>query len=197
METHQSMDEENTTRNLPRLHRKQRSASTPELNRRHFGVKRSSSVLLLLLFIPAAAMPQKYGRPYSLPAIPELLLEVSVQKKTHYLSLYDLRKMPRSVVTATDPTTDQPHLYEGVALEKVVPIATLGSEGASIEIKYGSHQTLTISASDLEPRTESIVADTVDGKALSAYAPYDFVAKLRGKPALTIVGVRSIRVRGS
>lgn len=197
METHQSIDEENTMLNSPRRSRKHGSASKPKLNRRHLEVKRLPPVLLLLLFIPIAAMPQKYGRPYSLPAIPELLLQVSVQKKTHYFSVYDLRKMPRSVVTATDPTTDQPHLYEGVALETVAPNATLGSEGASIEIEYGSHQTLTISASDLEPRTKSIVADTVDGKALSAYAPYDFVAKFRGKPALTIVGVRSIRVSAS
>lgn len=175
-------------------YRKHVRASKPELNSRYLGVKRISLVLLLLLFVPTAAMPQRYGRPYGLAAIPQLLLQVSVQKKSHYFSVYDLRKMPRSVVTETDPTTNQTHVYEGVALET---ITTLSSQGESIEIEYGSHQTMTISGNDLDTQTKCIVVDTIDGRPLPAYSPYDFVAKFRGKPVVIIVNIRSIRVGAS
>lgn len=194
MKTHPTIAEGNMKLSFPGRYRKHVSSSMPELNSRYLGVKRIPLVLLLLLFVPTAAMPQRYGRPYGLATIPQLLLQVSVQKKSHYFSVYDLRKMPRSVVTETDPTTNQTHVYEGVALET---ITTLSSQGESIEIEYGSHQTMTISGSDLDIQTKSIVVDSIDGKPLPAYSPYDFVVKLRGKPALTITGVHRVAVKTS
>lgn len=151
--------------------------------------------MLWLLCLPAAAWPQRYGRPYSLAAIPQLLLQINVQKKAHYFSVYDLRKMPRSVVTETDPTTKQTHVYEGVALDQLGSIGALGSGGGALKIEFGSHQTQTISGRDLETGTKLIVVDKVDGKPISPYAPYDFVAELRGKPALTLTDVQSITIQ--
>ena len=197
MITHPSVDEGNARLNFPRRYLKHEGGNTPRLNRRRLAMKRVSLTLLLLFSVPTAVMPQRYGRPYNLAAIPQLLLQVSVQKKTHYFSVYELRKMPRSVVAETDPTTNQTHVYEGVALETVASLATPSWERQSIEIEYGAHQTLTISGKDLDTQTKSIVVDTIDGRPLSGYAPYDLVAKFRGKPALTIFNVRSIRVSAS
>ena len=162
---------------------------------RPIGVRRTSLVLLLSLFIPTAAMPQRYGRPYSLASIPQLLLQVSAQKKTHYFSVYDLEKMPRSILADNDPNTNQTHVYEGVALDRLVPTSGHHSKDERVDIEYGSHQRLTIPGSALDTSTELIVVDTVDGKRLSADAPYSLVAKFPRKPALRISGVHRVDVR--
>ena len=123
-----------------------------------------------------------------------MLLEVSVGRKTHYFSQYDLRRMPRSVATETEPTTKQTHIYEGVALDQLVAIATLTSTGETIQIESGSHQTQTLSGNDLATETNLIVVDTVDGKPLSLYRPYCFVATFRDKAPLIASDVRSIKI---
>jgi len=105
--------------------------------------------------------------------------------------------MQRSAVTITDPTTNTPHVYEGVALEQLVAGTGLASAIGSIEIEFGSHQTLMISGSDLDPQTKLIVIDTVDGKLLSGRAPYYVVEKCRGKPPQTITDVQCITVKSS
>lgn len=166
-----------------------------QLDRRRTGVKRPSLLILLLLFIPNAAMPQRYGRPYGLAEIPQLLLRVSVQKKTHYFSVYDLQKMPRSVVTETNLRTKQTHVYEGVDLGQLVAITTLNSGSETVEIEFGSHQTQTIPGIDLDTRTTLIVADTVDGKPISQNVPYDLVTVFHGRPTLVLNNVRSISVK--
>lgn len=105
--------------------------------------------------------------------------------------------MPRSVVTETDPTTSQTHVYEGVALDQLVPITTLNPGSETVEVEFGSHQAQTFSGNDLETRTKLIVVDTVDGRPISPYAPYGVVAEFHGTPALTLIDVRSISVRAS
>lgn len=152
-------------------------------------------VLLLLLLIPTVAMSQRYGRPYSLVGpSPRLFLEVSVGNKNEYLRDSALRKMPHSNVTETNPTTNQTHVYEGVALDHLVP-KDFTSAGEIVEIEYGSHQKQIISANDLGTRTKLIIVDTVDGEPICRYAPYDFVAEFRGKPTLTIIGVYRVSVK--
>ena len=195
MGTHPCIDEGSTRPGFPGRYFKHESGSTPRLNRRHPGVKRLSVVLLLLLFIPTGVIPQRYGKPYNFASMPQLLLEVSVQKETHYFSVYDLRKMPRSVVTETDPTTKQTHVYEGVSVNQLVPAAGFNSAGEIVEIEYGSRQIRTIPETALDTLTELIVVDMLDGKPLLRYVPYDFVAKLRGKPALTSTGVHHVAVK--
>jgi len=105
--------------------------------------------------------------------------------------------MPRTVVTGTDPTTNQTHVYEGVALEQLMAVTTLSSGGETVEIEVGSHKTQTIYRNDLESGTRLIVVDTVDGKPIPRYAPYDLVTEVSGKPTLTIINVRCIRIRAS
>ena len=154
-------------------------------------------ILFVLLFVPAASLPQRYGRPYTLAETPELYLQIKVQNKSRYFSPSDLQKMQRSVVTLTDPTTNTPHAYEGVALERLMPATALALEGEIIQIEFGSHQKLTIAGIDLDPGTKLMVIDTVDGKRLSGHVPYYFVEKCRGKSLEKLTDVQSITVKSS
>jgi hypothetical protein len=160
---------------------------------------RQCLALLLLLFTPTALMPQRYGRPYTLAENPQLLLEIRVQKEDRYFRVADLHKMQRSTVTLTDPATNTSHVYQGVALEQLVPNSALSLKNGSIEIEFGSHKTLTITISgiDLDPQTRLLVVDTVDGKPLSGYAPYYLVTRSRGKPQQTITDVQRITIKSS
>ena len=153
---------------------------------------RQCLILLVLLFTPTALLPQRYGKPYTLAQNPQLLLQIRVQKTRLYFRTSDLRKMQRSVVTITDPTTNTSHVYEGVALELLVPSADLVSEGGNIRIDFGSHQTLTVSGIDLDTAAKLVVIDTVDGKPLSGHVPFYFLAKSRDKP---IIDVECITVK--
>ena len=158
---------------------------------------RQCLAILLLLFTPTALMPQRGGRPYTLAETPQVLLEIRVQKQDRYFRVSDLRKMQRSAVTLTDPTTNTSHVYEGVALEQLVPNTALSLQGRSIEIAFGSHKTLTISGIELDPQTRLIVVDTVDGKQLSGFEPYYLVTRSRGKPPQTITHVHCITIKSS
>jgi hypothetical protein len=197
MKMHLSVDGGNARFNFPGEYPKHEGDGTAKLIGRDSGVN-LSLVLLLFRFIPTAAMPQRYGRPYSLAEpSPSVLLEVSVGKKNHYLRDSELRKMPRSIVTETDPATNQTHVYEGVALDRLVPTKGFNSAGEIVEIEYGFHQIQTISETTVDTRAELIVVDTLDGKPLSRNAPYYFVAKFQRKPSLTIMGVNRVSVKNS
>jgi hypothetical protein len=158
---------------------------------------RQCLALLLLLFTPTASLPQRYGRPYTLAENPQLLLEIKVQKENRYFRVADLRKMQRSTVTLTDPATNVSHVYQGVALDQLVPNTVLSLQGGSIEVEFDSHKTLTISETDLDPQARLIVVDTVDGKPLSGHAPYYLLSRSRGKPQQTITDVQRITIKSS
>jgi len=162
---------------------------------------RQCFALLVLLLAPAAVLPQRYGRPrpYTLADNSPLYLEIKVQDKSHYISPWDLQKMPRSTVTLIDPVTKTSHIYQGVALDRLAPetAAASGSGAGSIQIDFGSHRTLTLSGTDLDPKAKLIVIDTVDGKPLPGRVPYYLLEKPRGKPLEKITDVRCITVKPS
>jgi hypothetical protein len=140
--------------------------------------------LLLLLFMPLELPAQRYGRPdsaqnYGRVQNPPLLLQVKVQKKRTYFRTSDLRKMKRVHLTLSDPTTGQPHTYEGVNLEDLLAPRTLVSESAVIEVSFDKHQTLRIPGANLDADTKPIVVDTIDGRTLTGYVPYYFLARTR------------------
>ena len=151
--------------------------------------------LLVLLLAPAAAMSQRYGRPYTLAESYPLYLEVKIQDRNHYFSPWELQKMPRTAVTLTDPATNIAHVYEGVALERLVP--NVAPQGEIIQIDFGSHQTLLLSGTDLDPEAKPLVVDTVDGKPLPGHVPYYLLEKCRGKRLQKIPEVRCITVKSS
>jgi len=181
---------------LSREHLREKSGRTFNLRGQDSGVK-LSFILLLLLLIPSSAMAQRYGRPYTLAEIPEtprrLLLEVTVGHKNGYVHDSELRKMRRSTVIVTDPTTKQKHAYEGVALDELV--AQDFYSGKIVEIEYGSHHVQTLSETAPDGLAELIVADTVDGKSLSPDAPYSLVETSQDKSDLIVAGVYRISVK--
>ena len=194
MEIHANSEEAQISFNSPRPRPKRERRCTAEPSWRRTAVKTRSLVMLLLLFVPTAAMAQRYGRPYSLTERPSFFLQITVEKKSHYLHAADLRKMRRSIVTQIDPATKASHVYEGVALEELVPSGILSGD-ESIEIEFGSHQTRIISGRDLNTSTKLIVADTVDGKTPSGDAPYDFVVQSDDQPLVAISDVQRITLR--
>jgi|SRR5580692_3188357 hypothetical protein len=160
-------------------------------------MSRGFCLLFLLLLAPAISAPQRYGRPYTLAENPQYFLQIQIQNQSRYFRLSDLRRMQRTPVTLTDPVTNTSHVYEGVALERLISAKAFALEGERIEIQYGSHQTITISGMDLDSQTKPMVIDTVDGKQLSGNAPYFVVIKLRGKPSKTIADVQCITIKSS
>lgn len=151
--------------------------------------------LIALLLTPAASFPQRYGRPYTLAENPQFLLEIKAQNKTHYFRVSDLHKMHRTSITMIDPATHASHVYEGVALDQLLPLLTLASTGQTIKIEFGSHQTLILSGIDLDPDVKLLVIDTVDGKPLAGSSPYYLFEKPRNKPLQTIADVRCITLQ--
>ena len=149
-------------------------------------------VILLLLFTPSSAISQRYGRPYTLAENPQILLQIRVANNSRYFRVSELRKMKRSVLTQIDPVTKTVHVYEGVALQLLVPIGDVVSKSGSIRIDFGSHQTLTVSGLDLDSAATLVVIDTVDGKPLSGHVPFYFLAKSSDKP---ITDVECITVK--
>jgi hypothetical protein len=76
----------------------------------------------------------------------------------------------------------------------LLPPGILGSQTALIAVSFASHETIAIPSSDLDPEVKPMVADRVDGKRLTAYVPYYFVAKSREKNTAPIKDVKLIAV---
>jgi hypothetical protein len=56
---------------------------------------------------------------------------------------------------------------------------------------------MTILSADLDPATEPIVVDTIDGKKLGGYVPYYFIAKTRQDSPMPIKNVMLLRAKWS
>ena len=158
---------------------------------------REFRVLLLLLLLPATAFAQRYGRPFSLAEDPQLLLQIKVQNKSHYFRAADFRKLRQSSVTESDPQTKATHTYEGVTLEQLVPATGLLVPGERIDVEFGSHQSRSISDTDLDSQVKPMVVDKIDGKEPSGRTPFLFLVKPRGKPMERISDINCIAVRSS
>lgn len=154
-------------------------------------------LLFLSLFVPTATMAQRYGRPYSLAESPQILLLVKAEKNHHYFRPSDLRKLPRATVTETDPATNVTHTYEGVALDQLLPGTVLTSPNEVIEVEFDTHRTVTLSTADLDLQSKPMIADTVDGKALTGESPYCFVAKPRSKAVQKIGEVETVTIKSA
>jgi len=158
---------------------------------------------VFVFFFAGLSLPaQRHGRADAIqnyirggPSEPILLLQIQFQEKRSYFRHSDLRKMQRSAVALTDSATGITHTYEGVDLDTLIPATAYGSVPKIIEVSFGSHQTRTISSNDLDPATRPLLADTVDGKQLSGYTPYYFVAKTRQDDSAPIENVKLIAIK--
>ena len=104
--------------------------------------------------------------------------------------------MRRSVVTLTDSVTGESHAYEGVSLDQLAQnISILDSE--NLKISFGLLGKVTFWGRELNSVTMPIIADTVDGKPLTGYAPYYFVAKSFGDVVRPIPSIWCITIKPS
>jgi hypothetical protein len=160
-------------------------------------------VLTFLLLISPAVFAQRGGRPEALQIYlgqnrnPRLLLQVKYEKTRLYFRFSDLQKKMRSTVTLIDPATGQSHMYEGVRIENLAPGGVLNRESGSLEISTEHKKKVTIRCSDVDFKTPPIVADTVDGKKLTGYVPYYFVAQAREGVEAALRNVKMIEVKPS
>lgn len=135
-------------------------------------------VLIFSLLGASGLFAQRGGRGDALQLFgasgrnPHLLLQIRTGGARFYVCTSDLRKMPRSVMFLTDPSTGIPHKYEGVGLEHLLRGHGLIVESGTLEVTYGRHQELTVSNTPINLNAGPLVADTIDGKRLTDYVPY-------------------------
>jgi hypothetical protein len=60
------------------------------------------------------------------------------------------------------------------------------------EVSFGSHQTLTLASVDLDPEAKPMVVDTLDGKRVTGYVPYYFIARTHQENAAPVKDVKLI-----
>ena len=134
-------------------------------------------VLMFLILCSLPLFAQRGGRADALQNYlernrsPRLLLQIKYEKKRLYYRFSGLQKKARSTVTLTDPSSGQSHEYEGVSIEELAPAGALNHESGILGASAEHKKKLTILCSDVDFQTTPIVADAIDGKKLTGYAP--------------------------
>ena len=143
--------------------------------------------LILSLLGASGLFAQRGGRGDALQLFgqanhhPHLLLQIKNESLRFYVCTSDLRKMPRSAVVLQDPSTGISHRYEGVALEYLLRGHGLRLGSGTLEVSYGRHQKMTVPDTPIDPNSEPLVADTIDGKSLTDYVPYFLILPDRAR----------------
>jgi hypothetical protein len=68
------------------------------------------------------------------------------------------------------------------------------SRSALIEVSFDSNHTITISSVALDADVRPIIADTVDGRPLTGYVPYYFLART-GKEIIVNKNAKLIAIK--
>ena len=148
-------------------------------------MNRSWGTLIMLILCSSPLFAQRGGRADAMQNYlgqnrnPRLLLQIKYEKKRLYYRLSDLQKKPRLTVALADPISGHSHVYEGVSLEQLVLPGVLSHDSGSLQVSAEHKRKVTILCSEVDFQTTPIVADTVDGKKLTGYVPYEFVVKAR------------------
>jgi len=160
--------------------------------------------LAILIFFSAATSvsAQRHGRADAIQNYvgrrpPVLLLQIKVGKNRTYFRTADLKKVQRSVASVADPITGITHKYEGVDVEALIPNGVSDSKSGTIKVSFGSREHLAVAETDLDPGSKILVADTVDGKAINGYVPYDCLLKTRQDKTAILENVRLIDLESS
>jgi hypothetical protein len=168
-----------------------------------FPVSHCLIALALLLTNSTAVRAQRHRRADAIENYmgvarnPQLLLQIRSEKTRLYFRASDLRKKPRSVVTVTDSVTGLSHTYEGVSLERLLPNGNLNPESGTVEVFPEHQHKVSIQCGDVDFQLSPMVADIVDGKKLTGYAPYYFVVKTHEGSASALQTVHLITVKTS
>lgn len=155
-------------------------------------------VLLSLTWVlPLAA--QRHGRPDSsqnyerVVSPPELVLKLETTHQEIHFRASDLDKLSRSKLVTTSPNPNKITTYEGVYLDNLLATMPQHQESGMVKVSYGFFHTKTFSAAELNPASEPLVADKINGKHLSGDMPFCLLAKDRQGHDLLIRNVTIIR----
>ena len=103
--------------------------------------------------------------------------------------------MKRTAVSETDPTTNAKISYEGVSLNDLVPDALTRYRFEVTEGQFlGLFHRHAVSSGDLSLTSEIVVADTKNGKRMTGYTPFFFVAKRKNGDVVVVRRLISIRL---
>ena len=159
-------------------------------------------VLALLSLFPMGASAQRHGRADSVQNYtkslrrenPQLSLYLEPAHKWVYFHMTDVQKMRRTTVSTLDPTTKAINSYEGVRLDELVPDKRVGH---TFEVFKGSfwgfRDRRVVSSTDLNLESETLVADTVNGKRLAGNSPFYFVGKNQSGDSIVIKKLAHIK----
>jgi len=158
-----------------------------------------TSRLLILLIWAVPLIAQRYGRPYS-PlspahnmAPPEFVLKLEPAHHNIRISDSDLGQLKRSTFITADPKTRKVTRYDGVPLVNLLSAVPQHSRPRTLEVYYGFFRTRAISTSELDPDSEPLIADMIDGNHIKGGKPFCLIAKDRQGHFLLIREVTAIR----
>ena len=164
---------------------------------------RDLAIVLLSLIWALPLTAQRHGRPDSAQRNahsirpPELVLTLGNTHQKIHLSSSDLNRLRQSVMVTSDPKTNKITTYEGVLLEDLLASLPRHTEIQSLHVSHGFFHKSTITALQLNPTSEPLIAPTVNGKHLSGDMPFCLIAKDRQGHDLLIRNVTAIRVMQS
>jgi hypothetical protein len=166
---------------------------------------RNLIVVALCLLNSSALFAQRHGRADSIENFARqdqgahLLLQIVNKGSRLYVCTSDLRKMSRTVTMLKDAATGVSHKFEGVALEYLLSDAGVKSGSENIDVSYGHHQKTMIWDGASTANSQILVADTIDGKRLTGYAPYSLIIQNRFRTEVTrqLTNVELISVKMS
>ena len=127
--------------------------------------------------------------------------------KAAVISAQDLKQMPRTLLTVTDPKTKAAQHYEGVLLSTV--LAKVGAptgktlHGAEfrdyVEVIASDNYRVIFSLAEVDPPTHAnqvLIADTLDGKPMeSPQGPFKLIAPDDIRPERWVRMITRIRIQ--
>lgn len=160
-------------------------------------MKRFISLTALALLIACASAVAQSG-------------QISVEGlggKTAVISAQDLKQMPRTSITVTDPKTKAAQHYEGVLLSTV--LAKVGAPTGKalhgvefrdyVEVSASDNYRVIFSLAEVDPPTHAnqvMLADTLDGKPMeSPQGPFKLIAPDDIRPERWVRMVARIRIQ--
>ena len=150
-------------------------------------------IVCLLAALASDATAQRMGNYRHGSTHPVLLLQLRVDNHRSYFRPTELLRMSRKVIQETDARKGVTHRYEGVELQNLASNNDV-RKADSIQISLDNGKKQRLSKTELDSVTLLLVADTVDGKRLTGYAPYTLVLKTKTDSAQTFQGVHCIAI---
>lgn len=167
-------------------------------------MSRLKTALLFITMSSNCSFAQRHGRADSVQNYnsshrngnPMLNVRFKSAKTWSYFRLSDLLKMDRVTACVVDPKTHLKNVYEGVALQKIVP----GTTNHKVEVfrsglAFKDHRVLIERALSLQDKL--IVADTLNGRRLEISHPFSLIVKDEGGEATVVKHLAYVSLVGA